>query len=261
MNVAETSAPRAAWSVAIYPRFRGRALLIRHHRLGLWLPPGGECEPGESPLEAARRELLEETGLVATFPIVSEIEGTPPGLIGYEEHQAGAKGLHRNFVFVADVDREEVRPNDEFSEWRWVSERGALEGPANVWQLLKIALDAAPQHLEALARRWLSAFNAQDLDGLLALYAADAVHLSPKLRVAQPETQGRIVGQAALRRWWADAFARLPGLRYEEVSLTADGQRVWMEYRRLLPGEPTLLVAEVLEVQGGLIRSSRVFHG
>ena len=35
---------------------------MRHKRLDLWLPVGGEVEPGETPLEAARRELREETG-------------------------------------------------------------------------------------------------------------------------------------------------------------------------------------------------------
>lgn len=44
----------------------GRVLLIQEaygsHRYG---PPGGRVEPGESPEQAARRELMEETGLTA----------------------------------------------------------------------------------------------------------------------------------------------------------------------------------------------------
>ena len=37
--------------------------------------------------------------------------------------------------------------------------------------------------------------------------------------------------------------------------------RVFMEYLRRVPGEDDLLVAEVLVVERGLIRESRVFHG
>jgi 8-oxo-dGTP pyrophosphatase MutT (NUDIX family) len=133
---------RRAFSVAVYPRFAGRVLLIRHKRLGVWLPPGGECEPGETPLEAAARELREETGLVGRFPALSEIEGTPPGFIGYEEHVAGGKGMHMNFVFVVDVDGEAITPNDEFSEWRWVESADGLEAPRNVGQLAEVALRA-----------------------------------------------------------------------------------------------------------------------
>jgi 8-oxo-dGTP pyrophosphatase MutT (NUDIX family) len=115
-------------------------LLIRHRRLGVWLPPGGECQPGETPLEAAERELREETGLRGRFPILSDIDGAPPGLIGYEEHPAGSKGTHLNFVFVADVDTDEVRPNHEFGEWRWVESADGLEAPRNVGQLAEVAL-------------------------------------------------------------------------------------------------------------------------
>jgi 8-oxo-dGTP pyrophosphatase MutT (NUDIX family) len=261
---------RRAFSVAVYPRHKGRCLLIHHRRLKCWLPPGGECEPGETPLEAAARELREETGLRGTFPPLSEIEGTPPGLIGYEEHRAGSKGTHCNFVFVVDVDTDEVRANGEFTDWRWVGDMRELDdapgtatatAPRNVGQLLQRALAATPGGLYVIARRWLQAFCDHDLDSLLSLYAENAVHLSPKLRAARPETQGRIVGKPALRAWWADAFARLPELRYECQSLTADDQRVFMEYLRVLPGEPALAVAEVLEIRDGLIHGSRVFHG
>lgn len=44
-----------------------KTLLLKHRKLGMWLPPGGHVEPGETPDEAVRREVLEETGLEIDF--------------------------------------------------------------------------------------------------------------------------------------------------------------------------------------------------
>ena len=139
-------AGRRAFSVSVFARQGGEVLLVRHRRLGTWLPVGGEIEPGEVPLEAAARELREETGLEGRFPAGLGVEGTPPGLIGYEEHPAGSKGLHLNFAFVADVDARGLVPCSEWDDARWVTgpELGSVDCPLNVRQLAELALRAQP---------------------------------------------------------------------------------------------------------------------
>ncbi|MBL7951596.1 MAG: nuclear transport factor 2 family protein [Flavobacteriales bacterium] len=112
-----------------------------------------------------------------------------------------------------------------------------------------------------MARLWFEAFNAHDLEALLSLYASDAQHFSPKLKVRQPETNGLIIGKDALRAWWKHAFDRLPTLNYEVVKLTADEEQVFMEYMRHVQGEEDLRVGEVLEIRDGMIVASRVYHG
>lgn len=131
---------RRAFSVSVFCRNAGAVLLVRHRRLGAWLPVGGEIESGETPLEAAVRELREETRFVGSFPPGHGVDGTPPGLIGYEEHPAGAKGLHMNFAFVADVPSRDVSGCDEFDDVRWVTSGDEVACPENVKQLVAIAL-------------------------------------------------------------------------------------------------------------------------
>ncbi|KAA5534662.1 nuclear transport factor 2 family protein [Taibaiella lutea] len=113
----------------------------------------------------------------------------------------------------------------------------------------------------AIAKQWFDAFNEHNLENLLALYAEDAKHYSPKLKIRQPETNGLVKGKDALRAWWKDAFERLPELHYSYTTLTANDERVFMEYIRKVPGEEDMLVAEVLEIKNDKIVASRVYHG
>jgi len=113
---------------------------------------------------------------------------------------------------------------------------------------------------EEIALKWFDSFNTKNLEALLSLYADDARHFSPKLKIRQPETEGWIKGKTELRNWWADAFKRLPSLHYQVNTLTANSDRIFMEYLREVEGEPSMMVAEVLEISNSKIQSSRVYH-
>lgn len=118
-----------------------------------------------------------------------------------------------------------------------------------------------PTNNEAIAYQWFDAFNRHHLEDLLALYDEKAEHFSPKLKVRQPETNGWVKGKEALRIWWKDSFERLPNLKYTVQKLTANNDRVFMEYLRQVDEEPDMMVGEVLEIRGGKIIASRVYYG
>jgi len=113
----------------------------------------------------------------------------------------------------------------------------------------------------SIAHAWFEAFNTHNLEKLLSLYDDDAEHFSPKLKIKHPETNGLVKGQNALSTWWQEAFEKLPSLHYKVTSLTANSDRVFMEYVRFVENEDEMLVAEVLEIKEGLIVASRVYHG
>ena len=116
------------------------------------------------------------------------------------------------------------------------------------------------EEINRIAIEWFDAFNHHDLEKLLSLYAENAEHYSPKLKLRLPETNGLIKGKGALRQWWKDSFDRLPSLRYHVIQLTPYDNRVFMEYTRQVEGEEDLRVGETLEIKDGLIMESRVYH-
>jgi 8-oxo-dGTP diphosphatase len=89
----------------------GRVLVLRRpagiHLEGTWEFPGGKIDDGEEPVAAARRELVEETGLRAR-----ELE---PLIVVVHEYPERPVRLH---VFLARNPEGEVRPVPP-REWAW----------------------------------------------------------------------------------------------------------------------------------------------
>jgi ADP-ribose pyrophosphatase len=87
-------------SVVVLPELPdGRLLLVRQFRYAarrwLWELVAGGIEPGETPLEAAKRELVEETGYQArTFRQLLTFFPTP-GFVSEKMHLLEARGLTR----------------------------------------------------------------------------------------------------------------------------------------------------------------------
>ncbi|WP_343216613.1 NUDIX domain-containing protein [Deinococcus aestuarii] len=91
----------------------GEVLLVRRGDDGRWDVPGGGARAGETPADAARRELREETGLdvgplrpVGVFP---HRHSYPDGnTVDWETH-----------VFTAAFTGGEARAGDDAAEVRW----------------------------------------------------------------------------------------------------------------------------------------------
>ncbi|MFN3178678.1 MAG: NUDIX domain-containing protein [Thermus sp.] len=108
-------------AVAIVAVRDGRMLFVRQHRPAVGLAPleipAGLIEPGEDPLEAARRELAEETGLAGDLaPLFSYY--VSPGFTDEKTH-----------VFLASNLREAQATPDEDEEIQvvWLEPEKALE--------------------------------------------------------------------------------------------------------------------------------------
>src|SRR5262245_17615822 len=102
----------------------GRLLLARRAVepfLGKWDCPGGFLEEGEHPIDGLRRELLEETGLVAGpmrfVGVWMDVYGDAPEAVAT-----------LNLYWVVQVDGGEPVAADDVAELRWFP-RDALPGP------------------------------------------------------------------------------------------------------------------------------------
>ena len=104
------------------------------------------------------------------------------------------------------------------------------------------------------AQEWVDAWNAHDIDAVLAHFADDAEFSSPVAGQLLPETGGVLRGKAAIRGYWAVGIERIPDLRFEVVDVYTGVDLIVINYRNHTGGlvnEVLHLGADGLVVSGG----------
>lgn len=99
-------------------------LMMYHKKLKRWLQPGGHVDPGELPIDAAIRELKEETNMSSTLTdydrkdvsiLDIDVHKIPENKIkGEPEH------LHYDIRYKIEVETEEISQNEEDNLVSWM---------------------------------------------------------------------------------------------------------------------------------------------
>ena len=97
----------------------GRILLVRHTYAPGWLFPGGGVERGETALAAARREVAEEAGIIATGTLQ---------LFGLYANEANFPGDHIALYVLEHFEQQERRSSLEIAEAGFFARDALPEG-------------------------------------------------------------------------------------------------------------------------------------
>lgn len=87
-------------------------LVVHRPRYDDWSLPKGKLEPGETPEEAARREIAEETGVLVEL-------GIPLPSSEYVDRHGRRKIV--DYWWMTPVGNTAWEPNDEVDETRWIT--------------------------------------------------------------------------------------------------------------------------------------------
>jgi ADP-ribose pyrophosphatase YjhB (NUDIX family) len=103
---------------------QNRLLLMKRSDSGCWGPPGGAVELGEVVEEAARREVLEETGLALNELSLFGVFSGPELFYRYPN---GDEVYNVTIVYLTHYAGGDLRLNGEHTAWGWFAARDIPE--------------------------------------------------------------------------------------------------------------------------------------
>lgn len=132
----------------IFSRDEECTLLHWHNKLQSWLPPGGHIEKNETPLEAATREIKEETGIKKLNFIHnsennleidsrSKILSLPHFLL---EEEIEEDHYHLDWIYYAVIDLHDFDENDRPEDFKWFTREDLIKEKEIFTNVREIAL-------------------------------------------------------------------------------------------------------------------------
>ena len=127
----------------------GKVLMIKHKKLGVWLPPGGHLDENELPCDAVVREIFEETGVkVRVISAARDIdthacELALPMEILLEDIEGTGLHNHIDMIYLCHAEDAELKPQEsEIDGIGWFSPEqvSELETYENVRHSVKKAV-------------------------------------------------------------------------------------------------------------------------
>ena len=107
------------------------------------------------------------------------------------------------------------------------------------------------------ATEWIAAWNAHDLERILAFCSEDFTMTSPKIVTIAGDPSGTLHGKAAVRAYWGAGLQQLPELRFDLVQVLAGLNSLTLYYNSHTgQGRPDVMSAEMLllNAEGKAIR-------
>lgn len=122
--------------------------------------------------------------------------------------------------------------------------------------------EALKKDAERIYHAWELALSKNDVEGLLSLYAQDAILESPLVPHLLEQESGICKGQKELRVLIEKVVSRKPSIRqYFKKNYFSDGKTLIFEYPRQSPTGEQMDFVEVMEIENGLIQYHRVYWG
>ncbi len=119
--------------------------------------------------------------------------------------------------------------------------------------LYAFSMPPTPESGAAFAASWYAAWNAHDLDAIMAHYAPEIQHSSPFIKRYNNSDDLALIGIGAVRDYFDRALKRNPTLRFDPKHVTVGLESVILVYTRMT-GD---LAAEVFFLNGAgkIVRS------